>query len=210
MRRDAIGLLALAVLGALALGACSRSTQPQTSGPRLRRTVTIVVRDSLGALAANRSLSATATFDSAGFVEVHTGVTDADGEVVLTLAEGGWAAYTGAASGVAGSSFDVPGRERNPADTIAVRLTLSTPSTARGVVTLAGRTHHEGTIVSGTELFVLASTDSLGGYELDLLPPGHWTVTMFHLGFRVGLATANILAPGSVDTLAAVQLVSDP
>lgn len=203
----------LAVLGALAaimLAGCSESTKPRMNTPRMRRSATLVVRDSLGAPAANATVIASSAFDSAGFAIVEFGTTDVDGEAQFTLAEGGWGVHAAATTMVSGATFVVPGASRPPADTVAVRLTLHTPSSVRGVVTLAGRASHDGTVVSSSQLAGLSVTDVAGRYQLGGLPPGNWTITMAHVGFQLGIVTAHVAAPGSADSLAAVQLVSSP
>lgn len=196
---------------ALALASCSDSPTEPEPRPVVHRTVTVVVRDSLGAPAANAALVWVAQFDSAGIAETRFGLADAEGADLQVLAEGPWIVTAAAAMPprVAGGSFVVSGAGRAAADTQVVRIVLHTGSRATGVTTLAGRGEHSGTLVS-TEAGAFAFTDSTGAWTIGDLPLGRWTVSMYHFGFQVGSGEAVVTTPGSHVVVPAVNLVSSP
>ncbi len=212
LRNHRFARLALAsacAAGVLALASCSDSpTEPEPT-PVVHRTVTVVVRDSLGAPAPNADVVWVAQFDSAGLAETRFGVSDAEGEDLQVLAEGPWLVTAAMPPRVAGGSFVVSGAGRAAADTQVVRIVLHTGSRASGVTTLAGRGEHSGTLVS-SEAGAVAVTDSTGAWTLGDLPPGRWTLSMYHLGFQLGSAQAVVTTPGSQVVVPAVSLVSSP
>jgi hypothetical protein len=204
--------LAAAVLlaGVFALPSCGTDPSEPVPRPTVHRTVTAVVRDSLGAPVADAVVSWTAGFDSAGLIETRFDFSDVDGASMQVIAEGPWLVTADSPSGpVAGAGFQVSGPERAAVDTQLVALVLHTGSRVTGLATLAGRTDHHGILVSG-EAGGLSVTDSTGAWSLDGVPLGRWTFTMFKLGFRLGIAQVTVTAPGSSLAAPAVQLVSDP
>jgi hypothetical protein len=213
LRNHRFARLALATAcaaGVLALASCSDSpTEPEPT-PVVHRTVTVVVRDSLGAPAANAAVIWVALFDSAGLAETRFGNSDAEGEDLQVLAEGPWLVTAAAMPPrVAGGSFVVSGAGRAAADTQVVRIVLHTGSRASGVTTLAGRSEHSGTVVS-SEAGAVAVTDSTGAWTIGDLPLGRWTLSMYHFGFQLGSAQAIVTTPGSQVVVPAVSLVSSP
>jgi hypothetical protein len=150
-----------------------------------------------------------AEFDSGGIAPVVYATTNGAGVAAVVLAQGGWGVH-GLASGgnqrVAGATFSVPGVTRPEIDTIVVRITLHTPSVAEGRALLGPGTDHRGTIVGCPPAPSVAVTDSTGAFVLDLLPLGHWTITMHHAGFSLGLAPIEITASGDTLAVADVQL----
>lgn len=204
-------LAALAVLALGALASCSES--PTEPPPRtvVHRTVTVVVRDSLGTPAENAAVLWVARFDSAGVSETRFSMTDNEGADLQVLAEGPWVVSVAAAPGsrVAGASFVVSGAARAAADTQVVRLVLHTGSRVTGSATLAGRTEHSGTIVS-SETGGFAVTDSTGAWAMDGVPLGRWPLTMFHFGFALGTSEAVVTTPGSTVVAPAVNMISSP
>jgi len=210
--RSRRGLLAAAcAAGLVALASCSPSPTEPVRAPVVHRTVTVVVTDSLGAPAPNAADFWVAEFDSAGVAETRFDQTDAGGADLQVLAEGPWVVTTAAAmsSRVAGASFVVSGASRALSDTQVVRLVLHTGSRASGAAKLAGRTEHSGTLVSAlTGGF--AVTDSTGAWTMAELPLGRWTLTMFHFGFKLGVAQAVVTVPGSAVTVPTVTMLSDP
>jgi hypothetical protein len=111
---------------------------------------------------------------------------------------------------VAGATFIVPGLTRPAADTIVVRITLHTPSVARGRVLLPSGTDHAGTIVGCPPAPPVAVTAADGEYVLDLLPLGRWTITLYHSGFGLGLASIDITTPGDTLEVGDVHLSPGP
>lgn len=212
--RRALAALVPCLALALALGACAKSpTEPEVM-PRVRRTVTVVLTDSLGAPLEGANLTWVSLTDSAGIAEIRTASTDADGENAQLLHEGGWmvgasAAGTGPRSRAAGASLVVAGAYRAATDTQLVRLVAHTSAIASGTCTLAGRTDHSGTLVNAWLPF-LAATGSDGHWSIEGLPIGRWELVFEHFGFKVGSATAVVTTPGQNVTVPAVQLVSDP
>jgi hypothetical protein len=200
-------------LAAVLATSCSEAPTSPPFTRTVHRTAAVVVHDSLGAPAEGATVRLVAEFDSAGIAPVVIATTDADGVAVVVLAQGGWGVH-GLASGsdqkVAGATFIVPGFTRPEIDTIVVRLVLHTPSVAQGRALLGNRTEHGGTIVACPPAPPVAVTDSSGGFVLDLLPLGRWTITMHHPGFRLGLADIDLTTPGDTLTVADVHLVSDP
>ena len=196
--------------GVLALASCSDSPTEPEPQPVVHRTVTVVVRDSLGAPAPNAALMWVAQFDSAGIAETRFSISDAEGTDLQVLAEGPWLVTAAAMSSrVAGGSFVVSGVGRAAADTQVVRIVLHTGSRASGVATLAGRSEHSGTLVS-SQAGAFALTDSTGAWTISDLPLGRWTLTMFHFGFKVGVAQAVVTVPGSAVTVPTATMTSDP
>lgn len=207
-------LLGLAGLVAFALGACSKSPTEPAPKPSAHRTVTAVVTDSLGAPIDGASLTWVSLTDSAGLLELRTASTDADGENLQVLREGGWiVGATTSGSGprlrAAGASFVVAGDWRAAADTQVVRLVVHTSAIASGTCTLAGRVDHSGTLVSGW-LPLVAATDADGHWALEGLPLGRWELTFEHFGFKLGIATVTVTTPGQNVAAPALQLLSDP
>ena len=205
--------VAVAILPCLVLaGACSNPSAPPIEPP-LRRTASVVVIDSLGSPAANVRVRLVSDGDSAGFARVFEADSDAQGSVVAVLIEGGWGVHAlrdGGSPTVAGTTFTVAGRARPATDTVVVRIELHTPSVARGRVRLGGRTNHAGTVVDCPPVPTALVTDSTGTYQVGLLPPGHWTITMFHTGFRLGVASIQVAQPGQTLDVPDVLLISDP
>ena len=202
-------LAPLAAAAALLLVSCGRSPTEPAPGATVHRTVSVVVRDSLGDPAADCSVMWISLFDSAGVADVVLGDTDAQGTHTTVLAAGGWvlsAKGFPSTGWVAGAVFQVSGPQRAAADTQVVRLTLHTQSFASGTVLLSGRTDHRGTLLSSGN-GELATTDSTGAWSMAGLPPGQWSVTMYHAGFRLGGGTIGVAAPGSHVTVPAVTLV---
>lgn len=200
--------VACAVLASAA--SCSDSPVEPEPAPTVHRSVTVVLTDTLGAPATGASTLWVAGFDSAGVAESRSGTTDAGGAELQVLAAGPWFVTAAAAPPfVAGASFTVSGAERALADTQVVRMVLVRGSRASGVATLAGRSEHGGTLVA-SEAGAVTVTDSTGAWALDGLPPGRWAVTMFHLGFRLGLLQVTVTSPGSSVATPPVVLVSDP
>lgn len=210
-RRRRSVLAAACAAGLVALASCAESPVTPPPQPAAHRTVTVVVTDSLGAPVPNAADFWIAEFDSAGVAETRLAPTDVEGADLQVLAEGPWLVTTAAAppSRVAGSSFVVHGAERALADTQVVRLVLHTGSRASGMATLAGRSEHSGTLVSAAT-GGFAVTDSTGAWTMDGLPLGRWTLTMFHFGFRLGIAQAVVTVPGSAVAVPTVRLISDP
>lgn len=205
-----LALAAAAAAGALALGSCGKSPTGPEQPPTVHRTVTIAVRDSLGNPAAGAEVWITSLFDSAGLVTLMVVETDAQGEIVRVLAEGGWVAWTGGGGTAAGGSFVVPGAGRDPSDTLVVRLVRRASSRATGVAKLAGRTDHRGIWVSCLAAQPFAMTDSTGAYSLEDMPPGRWTVTCSMVGFKLGITEVTVPAPGVTVTVPTVTMISDP
>ncbi len=205
-------LAALAMATAVLAASCSRSPTAPRPVATVRRSVAVLVADSLGAPAVGVPVTWISQFDSAGTAILLGGATGSDGVAEAVLAEGGWIVATGAGSPfalVAGASFIVAGSVRAPADTQLVRLVLHTGSRLAGVVTLAGMPDHRGTVVFGT--FVgLAETDSTGAWAMDGVPLGRWLVTAYHPAFQEGIVTVAVTTPGSNVTAPSMTLRSEP
>jgi hypothetical protein len=207
-----LALCAAALAALLAISCAETSTGPPFTHT-VHRTTAIVVHDSLGAPAGGAEVRVVAKFDSAGIAPVVLATTDAAGVASVVLAQGAWGVH-GLSSGsdpkVAGAEFIVQGFPQPETDTIVVRITLHTPSVARGHVLLGSGAGHRGTIVGCPPAPPAVVTDSSGAFVLDLLPLGRWTITMFHPGFRFGLASINITRPGDTLTVADVHLDPGP
>lgn len=202
-----------ALLACVLTVSCSDAPTEPPVPPTVHRTVGIVVRDSLDTPAVGATVQAVAEFDSAGIAPVAYATTDGTGVATVVLAQGAWGVHaltTGGDPRVAGARFTVPGDTRPAIDTIVVRITLHTPSVARGRVLLASGTDHRGTIVGCPPAPSVAVTDPTGAFVLDLLPLGHWTITMHHAAYSLGLAPIEITAPGDTLTVADVQLDPSP
>jgi hypothetical protein len=207
------GTLLAAALAAALVVSCSEAPTSPPSTHTVHRTTAVIVHDSLGTPAAGATVRLVATFDSAGTAPVFTGTTDAGGVASFVLAQGAWGVHGLAGTSdpkVAGATFIVPGLTRPEIDTIVVRITLHTPSVARGRVLLSSGTDHRGTIVGCPPAPPVAVTDSDGTFVLDLLPLGHWTITMHHPGYILGLANIDLTTPGDTLTVADVHLLPDP
>jgi len=204
--------LLAAVLVSVLVVSCSAPTDPPITRT-IHRTVAVVVHDSLGTPAGAATVRLVAEFDSAGIAPVVIATADAAGVAKAVLAQGGWGVHalaSGSAQQAAGARFTVPGPTRPEVDTIVVRLTLHTPSVARGRALLESAAEHRGTTVGCPPAPPVAITDATGAFFLDLLPLGHWTITMHHPGFRLGLAYIDVTTPGDTLTVADVRLVSVP
>jgi hypothetical protein len=198
-------------LATLILAGCDKSpTSPPP--PPLHRTVTVAVSDSLGAPAPGVDLWCVSEWDSAGFAQLRNATTDAGGNATFVLHEGDWGLHgrRPATRWVGGATFDVPGRTRPAIDTIVVRIGLHTAAWARGRVRLAGRTDHSGVVIDCPPVPSVVVTDISGTYTLDLLPLGHWTITMFATGFALGLAPIDVTTPGQTVLVPDKQLISSP
>lgn len=202
--------LTLAALAMIVVG-CGDDPMAPRPLPALHRTVRVVVSDSLGAPAAGVNLRLVSDGDSAGIARVVTGTTDPMGALEAVLIEGDWGVHGfRAPRAVAGATFEVPGRTRPAVDTIEVALTLHIASVARGRARLAGRTDHSGIVVDCPPVPAAQVTDTSGTYVIDLLPRGHWTITMFLSGFKLGLAPIDVTASGQSLNVPDVVLTSDP
>jgi hypothetical protein len=201
---------AAALALAVAMASCGRSPTEPVPPVTMHRTVTVLVRDSLGAPAADAGVFWVARFDSADIGETRFSRSDDDGVALQVLAEGPWVVTVTASSArVAGASFVVAGEWRAAADTQVVRLVLHAASRLTGSATLAGRGEHSGTLVS-SEAGVVAVTDSTGAWAMDGIPLGRWPLTMFHFGFAKGLTEAVVTIPGSVVVAPPVSMISSP
>lgn len=208
-RVSSTGFLA-AALALVLFTSCERKPTEPTPAPTMHRTVTVEVRDSLGARIADAGVTWVAQFDSAGIADVRGGLTDAEGAAIEVLAEGPWLAVATSPSGtVAGATFQVSGASRAAADTQLVRLVLHTASSLTGIAVLAGRTEHSGTLVTAMVGDPVV-TDSTGAWTIQDVPVGRWSLTMFHLGFDLGLTHAVVTTPGSEVAVPTVTLVSNP
>lgn len=207
-------IVAVLLAGALALPSCGTSPTEPAPRPTVHRTVTAVVRDSLGNPSTYADVYWTSDFDSAGFIRIIPASADENAEDPQVLAEGPWlvtASRTPYTGKVAGASFFVSGPQRAPVDTQVVTLTLHTASRVSGTATLAGRADHSGILVSCSGSYSqVGTTDVAGMWTLDKLPLGRWTVTMYKLGFKLGIAQVQVVTPGSALTVPAVRLISDP
>jgi hypothetical protein len=199
---------ALAAAMATSLFGCFARTSAPRPTVGIHRTVTAIVRDSLGAPQANVDVHWFGELDSAGTVDVRTGLTDAAGKAVEVLGEGRWRILAGPSSDsfVAGATFDVPGASRAAADTELVQLDLHTSSIVHGTVTLAGTTHYNGTIVAVDFFLPVTTTDSTGAYVIDDMPLGTWPLILEHFGYALDTLTIAATTPGSDLPQPAVQL----
>jgi hypothetical protein len=215
-RRPSLHSLPAYVLAALATVLTVSCSEAPTGPPlthTIRRATAVVVHDSLGTAAVGATVRLVAEFDSAGIAPVVLSATDSAGIAVATLAQGSWGVHalaSGSVRNVAGATFSIPGLTRPEMDTIVVRLTLHTPSVAQGRVLLEARTTHGGTTVACPPAPPVEVTEPNGAYALDLLPLGHWTITMHHPGFLLGLADINLTAPGETLTVTDVHLIPGP
>lgn len=203
-------LAALAVVALAFAAGCSASRTTAPPVALVRRAVTVLVADSLGAPAAGVFVRAIAMADSGGFGALTTGTTDEDGAVrFAALPEGAWAfaCASGAAPGrAAGATTIVPGAARPAADTLVVRLTLHTASSASVRRTLSDAADPEGTIVQVVETGALAFTDAAGDGTLDALPVGRWTLASVRYGYATHYAPFEVSAPGSALALPPIAL----
>lgn len=207
--RRRIAALALAGAALAAVPSCSKSPTEPEPRPVVHRTVTAVLRDSLGNPLPSETLVWTSQFAVDGLITIFEASTDAEGECAVVLAEGGWCVATRPGPHSAGGSLVVSGPGRAASDTQLVRLIRHTSSRVTGTITLAGRVDHSGTIVT-PECGGLAVTDPSGTWIIDGLPLGRWQVNAYQLGFRPAVAIALVTTPGSVVSVPAVQLLSDP
>lgn len=210
LRPATLGVTGALLGGLLALASCGDES-PTEPAPKVtvHRTVTAVLRDSLGGPVAGVDLVWTAQFDSAGLVEVRFSTSDAAGEDTQVLAQGGWIVTTVPGPQAGGASLVVAGAERAAADTQLVALTMHTASRMRGMVMLAGRTDHRGTIVTG-DAGGLTVTDSTGAWALDGAPLGRWTMWTQQFGFQSAVFQVAVVTPGSVVTAPPVTVMSEP
>ena len=209
LRRRALAVASALIAGLFALASCSESPTEPAPTVTVHRTVTAVLRDSLGDPITPASLVWTAQFDSAGLVEVRFASTDANGENRQVLSQGGWIVTTAPGPRAAGASLVVAGAERAAADTQVVLLTMHAASRMRGTVTLAGRTDHRGTIVTG-DAGGITLTDSTGAWQLDGVPLGRWTMWTEHHGFQTAVFQVVVVTPGSVVIAPPVTVISEP
>lgn len=201
--------LAAAMLVPAALAACQRAPSEPATHATVHRTVTAVVRGEGGAPVPGAELVWTAQFDSAGIVDVRRDDSDADGEARQVLAQGGWRVVARSGTLAAGASLVVPGPERDVADTQVVRLTLREGSRLEGTVTLAARQDHSGTVVTAQTGDAVVTGPS-GAWAIGAVPLGRWTVTAHHPAFQTGVALVSVVTPGSIVTVPAMVLVSQP
>lgn len=197
---------------ALLAPACTQKVTGPAADAVVRRTVTAVLADSLGYRISGESVTATSLTDSAGLATVVFATTDGDGAAVFTLRNGPWAlsAVSSDAPPLAAAGIAIiPGSTRPAADTIAVHLTLHTASAVSGRRLLAGRSDHSGTMISVVETGSFTLTTSDGSFLLANLPPGHWTLTSYHLGFAFGVTAFQVTTPASSVVIADETLLSD-
>ncbi|HET9328652.1 MAG TPA: hypothetical protein VFQ05_17950 [Candidatus Eisenbacteria bacterium] len=196
-RRRAVlrGLPIWVTLATIVTGCSDEPTAPQ-SVVALHRTVRVVVTDSLGATAAGVAVRMVSEFDSAGIAYVVQGITDAQGAMQAVLIEGNWGVQGFLPPRVAGATFAVPGRTRPPVDTIQVALELHRASVARGRARLTAHHNHSGIVIDCPPVPAAQVTDSTGTYVIPWLPVGHWTITMFAPGYRLGSAPIDVTVPG--------------
>jgi hypothetical protein len=188
-------------LPTLLLAGCSAERTGGLAPVTVERASAVMVRDSLGAVVFGATVFAI-RLDAPVVV---LGLTDGSGIAHFTLAEGRWAVSTSVSPATgpvqaAGGTGEVRGRASGVPDTVLFRLRLAPQSVAFGNVTLAGRLDHSGTIVSIVELPGLSSTDVRGAWHLAALPPGLWTGSATHAGFKVGVF--DVIVPAPADTIA--------
>jgi len=208
-RRTVLAVASALIAGLFALASCSEDPTEPAPKVTVHRTVTAVLRDSLGDPIAPASLVWTAQFDSAGLTEVRYASTDANGENRQVLAQGGWIVTTAPGPRAAGASLVVAGEERAPTDTQVVLLTVHAGSRLQGTVMLAGRTDHRGTLVTG-DAGGFTFTDSTGAWGLDGVPLGRWTMWTEHHGFKSAVFQVVVVTPGSMVTAPPVTVLSEP
>jgi hypothetical protein len=212
--------LALAVAAALlpiallACGCTKKTTAPLVAA-RVYRTVTATLSDSLGSPVVHQQVVMISFEGSAGTVPVLYQRTDDAGQAAFVLEAGSWAAAVEplAVAGppaphlVAGGTFTVPVTRPAGEDTLVVRLRLGTASRVAGTTTLANQSDQGGTSISTSAcLFPVATSDAMGGWTLQDMPPGTWSVVMSHGGYAQAVRTVTVPLPGSTVALAPVQL----
>jgi hypothetical protein len=211
-RLRSLRLASLPLALALAAGSCGDSpTAPggASAHPPVYRSVTAVLRDSLGAPIEGASTRWISPVQANGLVEIRLAETHAGGVDSQLLWDGVWTVVASFGSGASGAQFTVAGPERAESDTQQVDLVGHTASSASGTCVIAGRTDHSGTFVSG--LFPgVAVTGADGAWSLAGIPLGHWTVTMQHAGYKTGIVSLDVTAPGSAIAAPTVRLDSDP
>ena len=203
-------LLLVAVLVG-AVGCQKSSTAP--AAPPTTQSVTVSVQDSTGAAVAGATVFATGIDDSNAGQAVSPVPTNAAGVSSLTLQHGHWIVFarSGPSGGpfrVAGSSGVVGTKPAGSPDSTVFSLVVRTQSIARGIITLAGRGTHDGTLVGTIGIPTFAITASDGKYELDGLPTGTWVALAQHNGFRQGQFA--IVVPGPAQTIAVDPVVLAP
>jgi len=205
MVRRAVPRMALAcvALSLLAAG-CGNETAPRVQQAPIARAVAAVVLDGASQPVPAVNVVATPADATIGF---KLATTDAAGVARFTLAEGRWTLYARVATGVglsqvSGSVGRVLGTEIPAADTVLFRLPLVTESIARGTVQIAGRTDHSGTDVLSVDLPLRVTTDVNGAWTLGGLPPGAWTTTAGHFGFRTAVFDVTVPAPDDTVSVA--------
>jgi hypothetical protein len=207
--------LAALLLVALVAPGCARDTTAPAAPWHLRRALTVVLTDSLGAPVADQAVTLVSLVDVAGIVPTLHAATDASGRAAFVVDDGPWAAAADplAVTGpparrlVAGATFRVPDASHPSADTVLVRLLMHTSSRVGGTTLLGGQSDHRGTSVSTVACPAsVASTDADGRWSLDDVPPGRWSFVMSHGGYATTTRTAVVPAPGSAVSLPAVQL----
>jgi hypothetical protein len=77
-------------------------------------------------------------------------------------------------------------------------------------VRLAGRTDHSGIVVACPPVPLPATTDTAGDYAIDMVPLGHWTITMSKPGFAFGVTPIDVTTPGETVLVPDEQLISSP
>ena len=207
----------LVAAAALALASCSESpTAPgspasTTVSIPVYRTVTVVLRDSLGAPLAGAETRWMSDFVFApprgvGLHTYRVGTTDAAGQVGFSLWEGAWYVVATHGAHVAGASFTIPGPERPASDTLVVNLVAHTPSRITGAVVLAGRKEQSGTLVGG-EMPESVPTAADGSWSAGGLPPGRWPFLIWHPGFEFRVVYVHVVTPGSAVVAPVARLV---
>ena len=199
-------LCAAAALLALPAGCSKTSTAPAPRG-----SVTGDVRYPGGAAAPGVDVSLQST--SGTVSNLLLVVADASGRFRFDgLFPGGYVVYShDAARQAAADTVSVPDVSRNPAaDTASAHLTLLPGCTLTGIVTLAGRVDHRGTIAIVEHLLSLGATDSTGNYRLEDIPAGIWSLSASHAGFRSASVTVTLPLPSDTLTVLSFELAAGP
>jgi len=203
--------VAIALLLALSIAGCSKSSSSPTAPGAPVRSVAVAAADSTFAPVPGATVSAFGLDNSNAADRIPAATTDTAGVAGFSLHDGHWCMFARLtpASGpllVAGSIGLVSAKPAGSVDSVLFRLAMRPESIAHGTILLSGQSTHAGSLVGVIGLPAFDVTGSDGSFTLRGLPPGTWVGLASHDGYAQTQFTVAVPAPGQTLTILPIVL----